>query len=111
MDNEETIRNQLKDGVSIDDVCRKHSLTFKQLIDILRFYDNPVRTRTHRKGWTYISQTSQGSFIITKDSTHYGTFNSLRDAQRVRDYFREYGWCKDDLDKACESVGVTRRQR
>lgn len=111
MDNEETIRKQLQDGVSIDEVCRKHSLTFKQLLDILRFYDNPVRTRNHRKGWTYISQTSQGSFIITKDSTHYGTFNTLRDAQKVRDYFREYGWCKDDLDKACESVGVTRRQR
>ena len=111
MDNEETIRKQLKDGVSIDDVCRKHSLTFKQLLDILRFYDNPVRTRKHRKGWTHISQTPQGSFIITKDSTHYGTFNTLRDAQRVRDYFREHGWNKNKLDKICNELGVERRQR
>ena len=108
MDNEETIRNQLKAGVSIDDVCRDHQLTFKELIDILRFYDNPVRTRKRRKGWTHISQTPQGSFIITKDSQHFGTFNSLRDAQRVRDYFREYGWNKDLLDTICERLGVKR---
>ena len=106
---EETIRNQLRNGKTIDEVCTEHQLTFKQLIKIMKTYDNPLRTSG--KGMAYLYRMPNGHYTITKKSTHYGTYKTLRDAQKIRDWMVRHGWSKKQLDLACDWCGVERCRR
>ena len=107
-------RNDLRNGSSLHEALCKHNLTLKEAMDGM---DKPL-TRTHRKKRVY---ESLGNFIyrmgpyykvqktIRCNSINFGTYNSLSDAKRVRDYFLEHGWNKSKLDSVCELLGVERR--
>ena len=107
---EETIRNQLKQGISIDDVCREHGLTFESLINIMRTYDNPIRRKTS-KGMAFIYRMPNGHYSVSKCSKHFGTYKTLRDAQKIRDWMLRHGWNKSQLDMACDWCSVERCKR
>ena len=60
----------------------------------------------------YITKIWTGKFAIRKTIFekvgYFGTYHTLRDAVKVRDYLNENGWLNVDLDKVCEEVGVVR---
>ncbi len=109
-------QQDLRNGSSLHEALCKHNLTLKEAMDGM---DKPL-TRTHRKKRTY---ESLGNFIyrmgpyykvqktIHRNTLNFGTYNSLSDARKVRDYFLEHGWHKSKLDTVCELLGVERRIR
>ena len=107
-------QQDLRNGSSLHEALCKHNLSLKEAMDGM---DKPL-TRTHRKKRRY---EMMGKFIyrmgpyyviqksVKGTSVNFGTYNSLSDAQMVRDYFLEHGWYKTKLDTVCELLGVERR--
>jgi hypothetical protein len=107
-------QQDLRNGSSLHEALCKHNLSLKEAMDGM---DKPL-TRTHRKkrqyelmgkfiyrmGPYYVIQKSMNNITV-----NFGTYNSLSDAQRVRDYLVENGWYKSKLDSVCELLGVERR--
>ena len=103
------IRSKLKSGVSIHDVCREYNLTFKELMEKSRHYDNPIKGPGKGKDYVELYIRKRGkSFILIKNSVWYGGYNSLSDARKVKEYFMANGWDKRNIGKACSIVGVER---
>lgn len=48
---------------------------------------------------------------VKDKDVYYGAYKTLEDAIKVRDYFEEHGWLKNNVDKVCEVVGVERVRR
>ena len=107
-------RNDLRNGYGLHEALCKHNLSLKEAMDGM---DKPL-TRTHRKKRQY---ELMGKFIyrmgpyyviqksMRNTTVNFGTYNTLSDAKRVRDYLVENGWYKSKLDEICELLGVERR--
>ena len=100
------IRARLKSGESIEKVCTEYNLTFAELTDMLK-YANPIKPKKLPK---YISK-RDGHYFLRKGNTYYGSYRTLEDAKKVRDYFIYGRWDKRKIDEACEKVGVKRIKR
>ena len=99
------IREKLQDGCSIDEVCREYNLTFKGLVTLMHGYER--RPEGVRTGEMYIMYRRE-RFIIHRHNVHYGSYLTLEDALKVRNYMIYNGWYKDKLDEVCGIVGVER---
>lgn len=102
------LRNEMQCGKSISDVCTEYNLTFKDLVGIMMSGERITSKKAYHSREKHITKIGEKKWIIRHDTHHYGTYKRLGDAKRVRDYFVEFGWDKDCIDKACESVGVKR---
>lgn len=100
------LRRDLENGMSIEDGLQKHNVTlknaFKELIIL------PSKTSEQ-----YIQQNKTGNYFISKcingKPTHLGTYNTLNDAIKIRNWFSEKGWDKNMIDTACKECNVERR--
>ena len=103
------IRTQLQNGSTIETICEKYKLTFHDLWDIFKNdaqgQGRPKR-KTHKKH-LYITE-RDGKYFIRKSNVFYGTYHSLEDAVKVRDYFIYHRWDKRNVDKVCRELGVER---
>jgi hypothetical protein len=102
-----SIRIQLQNGKSIQDVCQEYDLTLADLMGMFQHYDHKGRISNKPKSMRYITKVNH-RFIIRFDDVHYGTYATLLDARRVRDALIRNGWNKDLLDTICERLGVKR---
>ena len=103
-----SIRIQLQNGKTIQQVCQENQLTLADLMGLFMHYDTqPRKAHRTRKG-TYIYKHSSGRYIIYCNHDYYGTYKTFNDARRVRDVLIENGWNKDLLDTICERLGVKR---
>ena len=107
------IRADLNDGDSISTVCTRYGLSFKELCDGMPRMHNK-RKMKRSKQWTgeqYI-QTRDGRFYVRKTidgvTKLYGTYASLEDAVKVRDYCILHGWKRQRIDEYCRVLGVKR---
>ena len=101
----EVIRSRLKSGDTIDEVCREYHLTFEELV--CRLHRQPSGSRISRCSELYIT-VIDGRYVLRKNNVYYGSYSSLGDAKRVRDYFILHRWDKRKIDEVCEKVGVKR---
>lgn len=100
------IKDKLKDGKSIDEICSEYNLSFKEVLDIVKknkWGNVPNKTTT----LLYISK-SRGKYKLRKCNKNYGSYNSLEDAKKVRDYFMINGWDSEKLDDICDKLNVNR---
>lgn len=98
--------------MTIEDALTKHGMTFKEAFDGMpKPLTNGGNTGVGEK---FISK-HQGKYIIrkrTKGKTRvFGTYDTLEDAVKVRDYIVEHGWYITKLDEYCEACGVERCTR
>ena len=110
-------QNDLKNGMSITDALQKHDLTLEQAFQRLHhsLAGRPVVKKKPKKssktGEKYISS-RQNTFYIRKivygKYTTFGTYSSLEDAIKVRDYCIAHGWKQDHIDEYCQRLGVIR---
>lgn len=108
------IRSKLKSGETIDNVCREYDLTLLDLLSHMRSlgnekqYQPPNGRRNITTGHKYISQHPTGKYIIRNNRKHFGTYRTLEDALKIRDWFIIHRWDKRWIDRACRECGVTR---
>jgi hypothetical protein len=109
-------QEDLRNGAGLWDCLNKYNLTLKQAFDRMH---KPITKSMrgakpkninskyiYRIGGYYVLQKS-----INGCTGNFGTYNTLNDAEKVRDYFIEYGWNHKKIDKVCSIVGVERRRR
>ena len=111
--NSKEIRTKLRNGTTITQICTEYQLTFKDLITLMSKYGNENTFKnTPRKstGYLYITEHCN-RYIIRKNRKHFGTYRSIGDAVRVRDWFIRNGWYQRRLDRACRECGVSRCRR
>lgn len=115
----EKIRNDLKNGVTLNEVCKTYNLTFKELIKVFKqdfhSYTKPrcmEGRRTSATGERYIYQRHTGhTFWIQKGNAYYGYYKTLTDAVAVRNGLIINDWDKNKLDNICKKLGVKREVR
>lgn len=113
------IQNELKQGATINEVCHKYNITFKYLMEHIPKAQYVKTTHTRKEfrkdGGRTVSKNILerfGKFHIRKtiNKKHYsfGTYNTLEDAERVRDYCEKQGWKQRYIDIYCQRLGVVR---
>lgn len=109
-----TVRTKLKNGSSIESVCKEYNLTFNDLFKLLEkgtdLPRDPNPEASCSTGELYITKRTKGRkrYFLRKNGVFYGSYKSLEDAKKVRDYFIMHRWDKRKLDEVCKKVGVKR---
>ena len=105
-----SFQTDLKNGMSIHDALIKHNLTFKQAVETIYKPHKPHKT-SHPTNEKYILH-RDGHYYLRKHTREklrlFGTYHTLEDAMKVRDYCIKYGWKQHSIDKYCEELGVKR---
>ena len=110
--NSKEIRSKLQAGVTINQVCYDYNLTFKKLVTLMLKLGNENGTfsRTARTGQLYVHE-KHGRFLVVKDHKSFGSYRSLEDAVKIRDWFLHERWDRRWVDRACKETGVERCKR
>lgn len=118
----EKFQKDLKDGMTLEDALIKHNLTFREAVELCprpmacqKITRKPkTRRNVYQKVDTYISLRND-SYMVRRQqngkSCWGGAYNSLEDAQKVRDYLNENGWNIVKVNEACKKFGIERRKR
>ena len=107
------IRSRMLNGDTIDTICHDYHLSFSELVQLMsrlgkqKYTDIPSKFRT---GHLYITYSSSGRYVLRHKRTYYGSYESLEDAVKVRDWFIRNGWNKRWINRACRLTGVKRCQ-
>ena len=107
-------RNDLRNGLTIAEACTKHNITFKYAVDNMERQHKPkrrVRGKSRRES-EHIYRNGENYTIyksINSRSYNFGTYRTVEDAIKVRNYFYEHGWDRKELDKVCQDLNIMRR--
>lgn len=101
------IREALRSGDSIDQVCHDYNLTFPELLQRMSSYGSGIKHSAKYTGERYIMK-NHGNFVIRKKGKYYGTYGSLSDAIVVRDWFLRNRWDRRWVDRACRECNIQR---
>ena len=112
-------REDLRNGMTINDALIKHNLSLKNAVDFLQYKQqrpkNKIKTsRKYMKcGERYIMQRGEDSFCIRKNingkTRMFGTYTSLEDAIRMREALKIDGWHQTHVDSLCEKLRILRK--
>ena len=111
-------QNDLRNGMTIEEACTKHNITFKDACREMPGNWNHPRTTRQNDGVTYYRKHNLPDYItlnrgrymlrkkIKRKWVYFGRYKSLEDAIKVRDYMMEHGWNKHLLNSVCRKLGV-----
>ena len=110
----QAFQNDLQDGMTIEDACTKHQISFKYACDNMgKIYKKKILPK--KASCTFASeyiQTRNGKYFLRKylngSTKMFGTYNSLSDAVRMREHCKEYGWKQSKVDEYCQELGIER---
>ena len=107
-------QTDLQNGMSIAEALQKNDVSFKEATERL-CHSKPRRKKKKKKqqlraakyiqkrdGKYYVRKTVEGRTVM------FGTYRTLEDAIKVRDYCIEHGWYQKRIDAICEKLGVER---
>ena len=89
-------QQDLKNGMSLNEALQKHGLTFKEAVQNIprTRVKTPVKTHSPSRNITVREGQDNRYFLrkqINKKQQAFGTYKSLEDAIKVRDYSNQYG--------------------
>ena len=92
------IKTELRNGMTINKVCKKYRITFAELFKILNkpeytHYQNQISKYVYKVGNRYIIQKS-----VANRQTKFGSWIKLEEALKIRDELEEKNWEVDPLD-------------
>ena len=93
-----TIQEELKQGATIAEVCNKHHLTFKELVDEmtnLPYKRGKTLKSTPQYIYRYHKRYLIGK-IVNGVWTRFGTYESIEEAVKVRDELIKNDWLVGD---------------
>lgn len=103
----ETIINDLKQ-YSIEEVLRKHSLTWKELIYIQS--QKALYTPSSKKNPSHISRTKRRTYSVNKcmdkRTLNYGEYRTRREAEVIVRELKKVYWNKDKLESIKLEYGI-----
>ena len=110
-------QQDLNNGMTIEEACCKHKVTFQQAFNILHYKDvnkDKINRRRNPKGncgEPYIRYDEKsGTYMlrkkVNKKFTYFGRYKTLEDAVLVRDYMMTHGWYKNRLNSIRKELGV-----
>lgn len=102
----------LIEGLSIEEALDKYDLSFKDAVNVL----TKSRSKKKKTPKTYFAgryiQKSGNYYYLRKTvngtTKLFGSYNSLEDAEKVRDYCIKHGWYRTRIDAICKKLGVER---
>ena len=107
-------KEDLHNGLTLDEALQKHKVSLDQAFKILRRKDiRKVQKNANRScPETYILKRNDVYTIrksIKGKTKIFGAYNSLEDALLVRDTLIKEGWKQRSVDDICKRLGVERR--
>lgn len=107
------IRKDLKEGKSIEQVCKDHNITFKNLCDTFHGYLRTPKKYPTTTPTKYIEVRNNRACVrknINGKTKIFGTYDRLEDAIQMRDALEKDGWHQTHVDQICEKLGIERRK-
>ena len=97
--------------MTLNDALIKHGLTLKEAFNTLHA-GTPRDYKQKNKGEKYIILNQSGNYAIQKwvngKNQNFGTYNTLKDAQKIRSQCIKQGWIQQNINRYCEETGVKR---
>ena len=108
-DETKKIREALRAGDSIDQVCKDYTISFSELIKLMGSYGSGKRKKvvSAPSGRRYIRKHGD-AYIIRKGKKYFGRYRTLDDAVVVRDWFICHRWDRRWVDRACRECNIQR---
>ena len=108
-------QEDLRNGMNISEACTKHNVSLAYAMENMpKKLTKPRKKpkgRAPSTGEKYI-QFRHGKYFLRKNVRRkmrcFGTYNTLEDAVKVRDYCMEHGWKVKSIDEYCRVLGVER---
>ena len=103
----------MRSGRPIEEVLKEHNLDFKSAMALLRKANDPrkklKKNRYKSTGEKYISK--YGNVFMVRRTLngklqYFGSYETLEDAIKIRDYLEVHGWYKHRLDTAKRNCGI-----
>jgi len=110
-------QDDLRRGMTIAEACTKHGLSFQEAVENMPTTRKSPKSRKVAKNSKCKTvdkniQKRYGKYFLRKrvngKERCYGTYSTLEDAQKIREYCNEHGWKKKSIDSYCEILGVER---
>lgn len=102
-------RNDLRNGMGLDEALCKHNLSLKEAFD--RMLNDVAYSKAHHFNPSYIERQG-GRFYLSKTvngiQTMFGVYSHHRDAVKVREMCKRYGWIQGNVNRYCRECGVER---
>ena len=107
-------RIDLKDGYTIEEALHRNNLSFKYVLENMprphcMNGEKPKTVKRKSKTRQYIIN-HYGKYVIRKSvegrQQHFGTYDTLPDAIKVRDYCKKHGWRKECIPEYKRRCGV-----
>lgn len=92
------IQQDLRKGLSINQVCEKYDMTFSQLFKGLKRHQREYRNLKNRPLPKYIYQTGNRFRIQYRDGRLFGSYFSYNEVCKVRKKLIELNWNADPND-------------
>lgn len=109
-------QKDLQDGMTLAEALEKHNLTLRQAFNTLHFSQPPkpiTYPRDYNRTVDYYIFKRKRTYSIRKQINDkqctFGSYSTLEDAQKVRDYLIAHHW-KTPVDEACRILKVKRRR-
>ena len=115
----EDFQKDLREGMSIEAALKKHNLTFKEAWELCPkpcyFHEKKRKSKKNDvRGVGKYIQKRGNTYYIRKHVNHttkgFGAYNSLKDAETVRDYLVKNGWNEVKVREVCKKYGIKRRR-
>lgn len=96
--------------LSLDEVLEKHGITLKELFTIQSGVVMNRSTKTRREESTYIRQTKQGRYVISKtvnnQNVYYGTYMDKKEAEAIVEELKKCFWDKKQLPRILTELNI-----
>ncbi|MBQ2654041.1 MAG: hypothetical protein IJF83_10835 [Methanobrevibacter sp.] len=116
-------QQDLKDGMKLETTLKKHGFSLKDAVEMcLKTYVHrkptqkpSTRKNVYKKVDTNIVYVrSKASHVRKNQDGKYhwgGAYDTLEEAQKMRDFLNKEGWNPVKLIEGCKKFGITRRTR
>lgn len=103
-------RKDLQEGLSIEEALTKYNLELKQ---VFNYFTVPKKKKKKQKSYLIDRNIFKvkGYYHIRYKKSFYGSYNSLEDAQKVRDKLIENKWNKLLLNKILTELSINKNPR
>lgn len=102
-------QQDLRNGLTVEEACTKYNIPFNYVFKNMERInkrqgpnDPQLKYITKRSGHFSVRKTVKGKQIV------FGTYSTLEEAIKIREYCEKHGWIKSNIDEYCKILGIER---